>query len=419
MKKLYLPSLRGIMGDWVYYPTLMKLKDIAERVTIAEEIYQSEVLSKMVQRVIKRKRGKQIKEYLLKQQQRFFNSLIVAVYEGDPSWYDITRIESNNQLDTENIPEDVVAGVGILSLNGKEKLFTLDSQHRLIGIKAAIAENPQLGEDELSIIFIAHRTDSVGMERSRRLFTTLNKNTARVSKGEMIALNEDDTMAITARRLVMENPMFTGDRILSNTTNNVPRNNQACLTTIGNLYDLLEILFTKIYIRSEKNGPKDRKDELTKARQPDRILDQRYDDACDYFKRLADSFLPLKEFADILDNSIIVRKYRHPDGGSVLFRPIGLNILTEIIAALVKRHSLPECFQLISKLPTNLTEIPYNSIIWHPTKQTIITKGKTLAKNLLLYMLDHPLKDVDQLRETYAKALGLEANEVELPKKVI
>ena len=29
------------MGDWVYYPTLMKLKDIAERVKIAEEIYQS------------------------------------------------------------------------------------------------------------------------------------------------------------------------------------------------------------------------------------------------------------------------------------------------------------------------------------------------------------------------------------------
>ena len=108
MKKLYLPSLRGTMGDWVYYPTLMKLKDIAERVTIAEEIYQSEVLSEMVQRVIKRKRGKEIKEYLLKQQQRFFNSLIVAVHEGDPSWYDITRIKSNNLSDTENIPEDEV-----------------------------------------------------------------------------------------------------------------------------------------------------------------------------------------------------------------------------------------------------------------------------------------------------------------------
>ena len=34
-------------------------------------------------------------------------------------------------------------------------------------------------------------------------------------------------------------------------------------------------------------------------------------------------------------------------------------------------------------------------------------------------MLNHFFGDVDKLRETYAKALGLEANEVELPKKVL
>ena len=64
-----------------------------------------------------------------------------------------------------------------------------------------------------------------------------------------------------------------------------------------------------------------------------------------------------------------------------------------------------------------MTQEPYNRVIWHPTQKKII-RGKTLARNLLLYMLDHPVKDVEQLRETYAKALGLEANEVDLPKKV-
>ena len=67
MAKLYLPSLRGLIGDWVYYPTLMKLKDIAERVGIAEEISQSKALSEMVQRFVKEKRGLEIKDYLLKQ----------------------------------------------------------------------------------------------------------------------------------------------------------------------------------------------------------------------------------------------------------------------------------------------------------------------------------------------------------------
>ena len=419
MEKLYLPSLRGIMGDWVYYPTLMKLKDIAERVKIAEEVYQSKTLSEMVQHEIKRKRGKEIKEYLLKQEQRFFNSLIVAVYEGDPSWYDITHIESNNPYDPENIPEDVVAGIGILSLNGKEELFTLDGQHRLIGIKEAVAESPHLGEDELSIIFIAHRTEPDGMERTRRLFTTLNKNTVRVSKGETIALDEDDTIAITVRRLVTENPMFMEDRILNSPTDNVPRSNKTCLTTIGNLYDLLEILFTKVYVLSEKKTFKDRKDELTKMRQPDHILDEHHQNACDYFKRLTNSFSPLQEFVNTHDNPTVVKKYRHPEGGSVLFRPIGLKVLTEVIAGLAEKYALSECFRMISKLPTDLTEIPYNGIIWHPIPQTIRAKNRVLVRNLLLYMLDQFTGDAGKLREDYAKALELKTNQVQLPKKVL
>ena len=417
MEKLYLPSLRGLMGDWIYYPTLMKLKDIAQRVKIAEEIYPNKNLNEMVQRWIKKKRGKEIKDYLLKQEQRFFNSLIVAIYEGDPSWYDITRIEGDDQLDAEDVPEDVVAGIGILSLNGEEELFTLDGQHRLIGIKEAVEQSPQLGEDELAVILIAHRTNPAGMERSRRLFTTLNKNAVRVSKGETIALDEDDTMAITVRRLVVENPMFMGNRILNNATDNIPKSNQTCLTTIGNLYDLIEILFTKVYVISKKRTLKDKKNELTTMRQPDDILNEHYQNACNYFKQLIDNFPPLKDFANTLDNSIVVKKYRHPDGGSVLFRPIGLKILTEVVATLLETYPLSDCFEQISKLPTDLTQVPYDGVIWHPTQKRIMG-GKTLTKNLLLYMLNQSPKDVGQLHEDYAKVLGQQVNQVELPEKV-
>ena len=417
MEKLYLPSLRGLMGDWIYYPTLMKLKDIAQRVKIAEEIYPNKNLNEMVQRWIKKKRGKEIKDYLLKQEQRFFNSLIVAIYEGDPSWYDITRIEGNDQLDAEDVPEDVVAGIGILSLNGEEELFTLDGQHRLIGIQEAVEESPQLGEDELAVILIAHRTNPAGMERSRRLFTTLNKNAVRVSKGETIALDEDDAMAITVRRLVMENPMFIEDRILNNATNNIPISNSTCLTTIGNLYDLLQILFMKIYVISEKKRLSDIKKELTQIRLSEKILNKHYENACDYFTRFTDNFSPLTEFCRTSDYSSIVKKYRNPAGGNILFRPIGLAIITEIISTLVKKHPLDRCFELVAKLPTSLTAEPYNDVIWHPTQKKII-RGKTLVRNLLLYMLDAYEGDKNKLHEDYAKALEREKDEINLPQKV-
>ena len=417
MKSLYLSSLRGIIGDWVYYPCLMKFRDIAERINLAEEIYQSKTLSELVQRELRRKRGKEIKAYIIQQEQRFFNSLIVAVYKGDPNWYGITNLRPNNELDIRKVPDEVIESIGILSLSGTERLFALDGQHRLVGIKEALKENPELGDDELAVIFIAHHTDSAGKERSRRLFTTLNKNAKPVSKGEIIALDEDDAMAITVRRLVMENPMFMEDRILKNATNNIPTSNSTCLTTIGNLYDLLGILFTKIYVISRKKRPVDIKNELTKIRLSEAILDKHYGNACDYFERLTEYFSPLTEFCRTSNYGAIVEKYRNSAGGNILFRPIGLTIITEIISTLFKKHPLDRCFELVAKLPTDLTARPYNGIIWHPTQQKII-RGKTLVRDLLLYMLDAYEGDQNKLLEDYAEALEVEKNEIALPQRV-
>ena len=415
MKKLYLPSLRGNIGDWIYYPTLMKFKDIAERINLAKEIYQSKSLNDMVQREIRKQRGQEIRDYLLQQNQRFFNSLIVAVYEGDPSWYEISSIENSSNLDANDlpidIPDDVVTSIGILSLNGKERLFTIDGQHRLIGIKEAVASDSELCDDELSVIFIAHKTDTNGMERSRRLFTTLNKKSIPVSKGEIIALDEDDTMAITARRLVLENPMFIDERILNHPTDNIPRNNQTCLTTIGNLYDLLAILFTKVYVSN-------RKKELTIVRQSEAVLDEHYENACEYFKLLTGCFSSLKEFVETQDYSKVVKKYRHAEGGSILFRPIGLKILTEIVAKLAEKYPLSECFKMISYLPTEITHIPYIHVIWDAGQKKIKT-SRTLVRNLLLFMIDQCPIEENQLCIEYAKVLDIDNNNVKLPDKVL
>ena len=211
--------------------------------------------------------------------------------------------------------------------------------------------------------------------------------------------------------------MFMEDRILKNATNNIPTSNSTCLTTIGNLYDLLGILFTKIYVISRKKRPADIKNELTKIRLSEAILDKHYGNACDYFERLTEYFSPLTEFCRASNYGAIVEKYRNSAGGNILFRPIGLTIITEIISTLFKKHPLDRCFELVAKLPTDLTAIPYNGIIWHPTQQKII-RGKTLVRDLLLYMLDAYEGDENKLLEDYAKALEVEKNEIDLPKKV-
>ena len=39
------------------------------------------------------------------------------------------------ELDVNQVPNEVIESIGILSLNGQEKLFALDGQHRFSGDK--------------------------------------------------------------------------------------------------------------------------------------------------------------------------------------------------------------------------------------------------------------------------------------------
>ena len=67
MKKyLHLPCLRGVIGDWTYYCSVMKIKDVVKRiitVSESEELYTKNI-AKVLQREINTKRIKQIEYYL-------------------------------------------------------------------------------------------------------------------------------------------------------------------------------------------------------------------------------------------------------------------------------------------------------------------------------------------------------------------
>ena len=199
------------MGDWIYYVTFLRMEQIADQIHIAQEIHSSNVLKDMIQRQVANRAG-QISEYLLKQPQRFFNSLIVGVYGGSPDWYELA-IGTNPIFDVDTFPHKLDGVLGILRLDGTQTLFAIDGQHRVEGIKQALEDNSELGREEVSVIFVAHRNDSDGMERTRRLFTTLNRYAKPVSKSEIVALDEDDIIAITTRALVENAPALSGENL--------------------------------------------------------------------------------------------------------------------------------------------------------------------------------------------------------------
>ncbi len=354
------------MGDWIYYTCIMDIGELSKRVRYAEEVHSNKLLSEMIQRRLKSGRAAQISQYLKNQSERFFNTLVVATYGGHPNWHALNDVKSRTKNgELKILGDDTVASVGFLTFQGDEELFALDGQHRLAGIKRAIRGNiDQDPYDEVSVIFVGHKDTKKGLERTRRLFTTLNKTARPVTKGEIIALDEDDVMAICVRRLIEQTDLFVSNRIAFVANNNMPTTNPTSLTTIANLYDVLTILFTNV-----QSDLKKQKVDLQRIRPDDETLDKYFRHAESYFLQLRKNFKALDEFFSAKNTEPVIKKYRGNHGGHVLFRPIGLEIMTRVIARFTKDMSLARAVKLAAELPDSLNEEPFQWLMWKPNKK--------------------------------------------------
>ena len=187
---LLIPAIKARMGDWNYYIAFMRFSDVAERISIVAEIHTAKSLRDMLQRGLKN-RAPEIAAYLGMQRQRFFNAIVIGTYGGHPEWRELEIGKS--KVEASKIPEYAEGALGFLTLEGTERLFAIDGQHRVAGIRQAIKEKPLLRREEIATIFVKGVTqedreaDPDGFERTRRLFTTLNSRGKPVGKGDIMA----------------------------------------------------------------------------------------------------------------------------------------------------------------------------------------------------------------------------------------
>ena len=409
--ELIVPALRAHMGDWIYYVTFLRMDQIANQIRLARDIHPSNVLRDMIQREITKRAG-QISDYLLKQPQRFFNSLIVGVYGGSPDWYEL-EVGTNPLFDAEIPPRELEGVLGILRLDGTQILFAVDGQHRVEGIKQALKKNDELKQEEVSVIFVAHRNDSSGMERTRRLFTTLNRYAKPVSKSEIVALDEDDIIAITTRELVEKYPLFQEKISLSKTKAIAVKDNRN-FTTIITLYDVLEILFRR------KRGWS----EFKRHRPEDDTIAEFNGNSAHFWDRMVVHFPPLKEIIASQPDENIAGRYRHRAGGHLLFRPVGLLIIANVVRQ-AKDAGLDEteAIKRISEVSMELTDEPWVGLLWDKTNQRMIsgTILQKVAKQILFYTIGGNLADmktnVEAVQREYAGLLNRDESEVKLQRQ--
>ncbi len=410
--KLLLPALKGLMGDWTYYVAVMRLQDVAERIKPVAEIHKTETLSKLIQRQLQEGHSKAIKDYLVGQPQRLFNALVVGVYGGSPQWCEVSVSTS----ETAEISEGTTPTPGVLgylSLEGTEELFAIDGQHRVVGIQKAIAEDAELSDEEVSVLFVAHSNDDTGLERTRRLFTVLNRHAKIVGKMELIALDDDDPIAITTRRLADEYPLFQ-DKISISKSKNLSVKDRSSVTSIISLYDSLEVYF--------KTAPSDWS-KRKKKRPTDEELNDYYRRAALLWKTLQKHFSPLEEAASHSKSDSTVEKYRTADGGNLIFRPIGFQLLVQAVRVLVDSGlSLNEAAKRLAQIPWNLSSEPWSKLLWNPSLKRMITtkEHQKLALKLLIYGSGADLSllktDETKLRQELAEVYGVEMKAVKITR---
>ncbi|MFY9088461.1 DGQHR domain-containing protein [Aliarcobacter cibarius] len=414
-----IPVIRGSIGDWTYYTGLFSFKDILERVSpINDELHKSKSLNDAIQRSIT-DNYKSIKEYIINQDERFFNAIVLAIYDGHPNWIEV-------ELEIEN---ESFYNLGFLSLSGEEKIFPVDGQHRVEGIKKALIMRSDLEKENIPVIFIGHKKNDEGMKRTRRLFSTLNRYAKPVSLKDIVALDEDDIIAITTRYLVENHSLFQNENVIFSLQKNIPDSEKKALTSLISLADCVNEL-GKYYFDFFKNTEKYEEykekyyseDILTFSRfkrfRPSEETLNEFAEFCIQYWNEFSKISDIKNYLSSNDNESALPYRNQNNGGNILFRPIGIFAFVQSSIIIAKSNNwktldLINFENVVNSLISNnfnLNEKPWKYVAWDPHTKTINTSGnKKLMKLLFIYFANDSIlsdNDLNYIKLNYAKFIS-------------
>jgi len=338
------PSIQGTVGSWRYYSTKMRAADLASQVQFATEVWDSNALDHWIQRALNDSRAKKdISAYLARHDDRFFNSIVVATLDGDPTFMPVTITDDPRfeLIDDELMNESF----GILRFNGKQKYYALDGQHRLKAIKALIENETEytapkgFEDEEFSVIIVVQKNDESRdefMKKYRRLFSHLNRHAKAMDKATIIIMEEDDPFAICTRRLIQEHPFFSwieGDstRIRCTGGENMTVN-ERYFSNIITLYEMtIDLLSTPTRQNSEAWG--DRGKLFKEIRPTDDVLDSLYDELEKYWNAILEVFPVIKEEPRLYRTNVAEEQEVEDEvtTNHLLFRPIGQKMLSTFV----------------------------------------------------------------------------------------
>jgi len=402
------PALRGVLGNWVFYPSLMSAEQIADYVMKSKDIREAKALDDYLQRDLK-PRVEKIVAYLKGRDSRFFNAILLGVFDAAPNWaeFDLGKVADKLGLGDVSVAK---ASMGLLTFSGLEKIFAIDGQHRVEGIRTGKkAFGDRLSTDQYPVIFLAHLDTVEGKVRTRRLFCDINKNAVPVSKGDRVIIDEDDASAIVTRRLFADYPHFKKGKEVAVTEKieQVSKDGKEHFTSLLTVFTVCRKL-KKLFRRPK--GTAENSPENVAAFQ--KIVGAFFDFAIEHERSLH------RYFVEATTTPAKERKGNR----NLVFRPIGLELLAQLYVQFFNANKLAVLVWALTNLKWENPGGVFDGTIWRNEK--IQTKGKKLAVNYVLYLLKElPSSKHKQLRDELRQYRNEPAYELppqrELPAAVL
>ncbi len=241
----------------------------------------------------------------------------------------------------------------------------------------------------MALIFVVHDHDN--KERTRRLFTVLNKYAQKPKEAELIILDEDDAAAIITRRLLNTHEVLKmKNAISSSNSSNLPSNDFYSFTTLVMLNRINKLILARYKVDYTK-------------RPKDNVLNEYYEVCSMFWDYFFNQFPQIQSFIQgesvMFENGDLYNR-NNQTGGSLLLRPVGQKIFAQIYNAFNEKGQLEQLTAKIPYLDFNLNGPLCKYITWN---NKILPKSESLQKRLLFYVLGlSPDESIhDDLKSTY------------------
>ena len=173
------PAVRGVQAGHPCYIAMCPMRLVTKLFTFDEETVPPELRA---QRTLNKGRIPEISSYLIQNPDNYTLSSLTASIDSMVDFEPMSDTGHGQNL-------------GVLSIPMEASILINDGQHRRAAIDKAIEENPELGYDNISVLFFIDE----GLARSQQMFADLNKHAVRPSDSISTLYDLRDSISEMAR----------------------------------------------------------------------------------------------------------------------------------------------------------------------------------------------------------------------------